>query len=341
VDRLEGNDASKIQQHPQADTGGAETSKSQTACDQPLKAVAAISNERSGQSPRYTATSKCKEASFEVGLAESLEDENVTARPDPDVLAVIFGMVLHCGEICNGIPIHQVDLVYVRFEIGNRVSSIASVEIKVIMVGATDQLIISFAGEKIISAITAAQPVVARIADQAIGQAVAAVVQKSGRVLAVNNLLESLTSHFRPAAFGHLALVDPGVDRLFKQSIANAGDTTIPVRSIPLPATEDRLAAVIHVLPLVRSAHEIFSSGDMLVIANLVSTSKKEVPLAILTALFDLAPSEAKLAARLAMGSSVSETAAELGVTVKTARTYLERVFAKTGTHRQSDLIRL
>lgn len=169
----------------------------------------------------------------------------------------------------------------------------------------------------------------------------AAVVQKSGRVLAVNNLLESLTSLFRPAAFGHLALADPVIDRLLKLSIADAGDRNIPVRSIPLAATEDRPAAVIHVLPLVRSAHDIFSSGDMLVVANLVGASQKEIPSALLAALFDLSPSEAKLAAGLTMGNSVAETATELGVTVKTARTYLERVFAKTGTHRQSELIGL
>jgi len=169
----------------------------------------------------------------------------------------------------------------------------------------------------------------------------AAVVQKSGRVLAVNNLLESLASLFRPAAFGHLALADPGIDRLLKLAISDAGNTSMPVRSIPLAATEDRPGAVIHVLPLVRSAHDIFSSGDMLVVANLVGTGQKRVPAAMLTALFDLSPSEAKLAAGLAMGNSVTETAAELGVTVKTARTYLERVFAKTGTHRQSDLVGL
>jgi len=169
----------------------------------------------------------------------------------------------------------------------------------------------------------------------------AAVVQRSGRVLAVNNLLESLTSHFLPAAFGHLALADPGIDRLLKLSIADAGDANLPVRSIPLAATEDRPAAVIHVLPLVRSAHDIFSSGDMLVVANLVGASQKGVPSEMLAALFDLSPSEAKLAAGLAMGNSVAETATELGVTVKTARTYLERVFSKTGTHRQSELIGL
>ncbi|UCI25935.1 MULTISPECIES: hypothetical protein [unclassified Mesorhizobium] len=35
----------------------------------------------------------------------------------------------------------------------------------------------------------------------------------------------------------------------------------------------------------------------------------------------------------------MAETAARGGITVKSARTYLERVFQKTGTHQQSQLL--
>ncbi|WP_027168427.1 hypothetical protein [Mesorhizobium sp. WSM3224] len=59
----------------------------------------------------------------------------------------------------------------------------------------------------------------------------------------------------------------------------------------------------------------------------------------LLNALFDLTPAEARLAADLAAGLTLSETAAPGGITVKSARTYLERVFQKTGTHQQSQLV--
>ncbi|MBW6425659.1 hypothetical protein KX729_30140 [Rhizobium sp. XQZ8] len=66
----------------------------------------------------------------------------------------------------------------------------------------------------------------------------AAVVQKSGRVLALNGLLENLTSVFRPAAFGYLALADAAADQLLKLSIADTGDPKLSVGSISLAATK-------------------------------------------------------------------------------------------------------
>jgi len=62
---------------------------------------------------------------------------------------------------------------------------------------------------------------------------------------------------------------------------------------------------------------------------------------AILADAFDLTPSEAILAADLLGGSSVVEAAAKRGRSVATVRTHLASVLAKTGTARQSDLVRL
>ena len=61
---------------------------------------------------------------------------------------------------------------------------------------------------------------------------------------------------------------------------------------------------------------------------------------AVLAGLFGLAPSEARLAAALADGATIAEAAAALGLTVETARNYSKRVFAKSRTHGQPDLIR-
>jgi DNA-binding NarL/FixJ family response regulator len=62
---------------------------------------------------------------------------------------------------------------------------------------------------------------------------------------------------------------------------------------------------------------------------------------AILADAFDLTPSEAILAADLLCGLSVVEAAAKRGRSVATVRTHLASVLAKTGTARQSDLVRL
>ena len=60
-----------------------------------------------------------------------------------------------------------------------------------------------------------------------------------------------------------------------------------------------------------------------------------------LQAIFGLTPAEAKLAAALVSGTSVSDYASKAGVTENTARWTLKQVQAKTDCRRQADLVRL
>lgn len=56
--------------------------------------------------------------------------------------------------------------------------------------------------------------------------------------------------------------------------------------------------------------------------------------------LFDLTPRQASLALALSRGMSITEAAAELGLSVESARTYSKRIYAKTGARGQADLVR-
>ncbi len=56
--------------------------------------------------------------------------------------------------------------------------------------------------------------------------------------------------------------------------------------------------------------------------------------------LFDLIPSEARLALALSRGMSIADAAGEIGITVESARTYSKRIYAKTGARGQADLVR-
>jgi DNA-binding CsgD family transcriptional regulator len=55
--------------------------------------------------------------------------------------------------------------------------------------------------------------------------------------------------------------------------------------------------------------------------------------------LFGLTRAEAKLAVSLACGLSLRDSTDRTNLTVKTGRSYLERIFAKTGTRQQSELV--
>ncbi|MXO61034.1 helix-turn-helix transcriptional regulator [Altererythrobacter salegens] len=56
--------------------------------------------------------------------------------------------------------------------------------------------------------------------------------------------------------------------------------------------------------------------------------------------LFQLTPSEARLAWSMAQGMSISEAAAAHGLTIETARNYSKKIYAKTGARGQADLVR-
>jgi DNA-binding CsgD family transcriptional regulator len=169
----------------------------------------------------------------------------------------------------------------------------------------------------------------------------AAVLSSAGRMMAANPRLERMDKAFLPVAYGGLAIADRDANRLFQQSVTGMRGTDIAVGSIPVPAIGDGPAFVVHLLPLRRTAHDIFAGADILVLATPITPSALVPSASLLNTLFDLTPAEVRLAMDLASGLSVTQSAAERGVTVKTARTYLDRIFYKTGTHHQSQLVAL
>jgi DNA-binding CsgD family transcriptional regulator len=64
-------------------------------------------------------------------------------------------------------------------------------------------------------------------------------------------------------------------------------------------------------------------------------------PAEVLEDLYDLTHSEAQIVRLIADGLTIEEAAKKRGVSVNTARSHLKRAFAKTGTTRQSELMRL
>ncbi len=168
----------------------------------------------------------------------------------------------------------------------------------------------------------------------------AAVLSASMRVVATNSLLDDMTLLFSLTAFDGIAIADEAANALFNNALQATIETRLPgPRSIPVKAQNGRPAAVVHVLPLRRSAHDVFSSAEILIVATTVNRDPAGPPASILTGLFDLSPAEARLAIDLTAGLPLGEAAQKSDLTYKTARTYLERIFSKTGTHRQGELV--
>ena len=61
----------------------------------------------------------------------------------------------------------------------------------------------------------------------------------------------------------------------------------------------------------------------------------------LLSSSFRLTPAEARIACAIAHGESLATIAKAHGIAVTTAKTQLQAVFTKTGTHRQAELTAL
>lgn len=181
----------------------------------------------------------------------------------------------------------------------------------------------------------------ARAVVEALGQAgmPAAVLGAGDRVLAANQALQALSRQIVFLAHGKLGLSDPASNQLLTTTLAALGrrDST---SSIPLPSADEAAAGVLHVLPLPGNARDVFNGAKALLIVT--QLDRPTSPTAeLLTGLFDLTPSEAKVARCLSEGHSTDEVAAALGLSRETVRFYLKGVFAKTGVSRQVDLVAL
>lgn len=169
----------------------------------------------------------------------------------------------------------------------------------------------------------------------------AAVVSPAGQVLDCNAAFDGLDGPLLPRAFGRLLLAGGGAaNELLQQALAEGARDGL-VRSIPVPPVAGGAPAVVHVLPVVRAARDIFARATSIVAVTLVRESQLVPDASILTGLFDLTPAEVRLVMGLAGGTTLDSFARDNGIRLTTARSHLARAFEKTGTSRQSQLVAL
>lgn len=108
---------------------------------------------------------------------------------------------------------------------------------------------------------------------------------------------------------------------------------------VPAPSSTGR-PSIIHVLPL---QHTALRSGiaPSAAAAVFIAPNVAVVPPDAIAKLYDLTPAEWIVFARIVQGLTVGEIAVELGVGRATVKTHLLHVFAKTGTKRQAELVKL
>jgi DNA-binding CsgD family transcriptional regulator len=167
-----------------------------------------------------------------------------------------------------------------------------------------------------------------------------------GKILGMNAAGDDLLSRADGLLVRHgvlAATTDAAAER-FAAAVAAAGriDRALPrAASVAIPLISRAGLTRVDVLP-VREDAEWCLPGPRSVLVVVTNPPGQNTPEAnALMARFGLTPAEADLALDLLSGLPIGRIAASTGRSIHTMRTHLSRVMSKTGTRRQSDLIRL
>ncbi|MGH6813058.1 MAG: helix-turn-helix transcriptional regulator [Methylocella sp.] len=136
---------------------------------------------------------------------------------------------------------------------------------------------------------------------------------------------------------------DPAARALLKEAIdrLRTSPRLNPLATDPIIVQrQDKLPVIVRIWPFNGAAHLPAQEVRALLTLNALGP-KPGPPTAVLARTFRLTPSEAKLAGVIARGASPGIASRELKISRETARNQLKSVFAKTGTHRQSELVAL
>jgi DNA-binding CsgD family transcriptional regulator/PAS domain-containing protein len=172
------------------------------------------------------------------------------------------------------------------------------------------------------------------------------VTDSSGRILHMNRRAEALlksNSGLSAAADGLRAGSSHQTARL-REFIARtastvAGNGQHPGGVMQLPRVSHP-PLKLQIAPLASSSGPVGRRASVAIFIAEPEPTAKPDP-ALLGALLDLSPAEARLTAAIASGGTIRQFAEQAGVSLNTTRTLLKRVFSKTGVSRQAELVRL
>lgn len=166
----------------------------------------------------------------------------------------------------------------------------------------------------------------------------AAIMSSGGRVLAANGLLQEMSEYVHWLPQDRFALRDGRANQFFVQAMGKTGKRKVTARSFLIASANGCQQVVGHLIPTPGQARDIFDGASAaLVLTPVSATMAPDVTL--IQALFDLTPAEARVARGVAAGQTVNELAKCFGVSRETIRSQLKGILAKTGAHRQADLV--
>jgi DNA-binding CsgD family transcriptional regulator/PAS domain-containing protein len=148
------------------------------------------------------------------------------------------------------------------------------------------------------------------------------------------------------AAGGRLILNDPQADQTLADAFAAAGngDAAIGAKGVAVPLiARDGGRLVAHVLPLTSGARRRAGTSYAAVAALFVHKAALDTPSPpeVIAKAYKLTPMELRVMLAIVEVGGVPEVAEALGIAETTVKTHLGRVYKKTDSDRQADLVKL
>jgi DNA-binding CsgD family transcriptional regulator len=143
---------------------------------------------------------------------------------------------------------------------------------------------------------------------------------------------------------GRLSISDRTADADIRHAIDHALAPHLPPapRAVVAPRASGRRAYEVVIAPLRTRLRQFIGMAAPLGVGFITDPEQPgPARLDLLMQLYGLTPKEAEIAVKLSEAKTVEQTAEELGMTYHTARTHLRRIFSKTGTSRQTELLLL
>jgi DNA-binding CsgD family transcriptional regulator len=168
-------------------------------------------------------------------------------------------------------------------------------------------------------------------------------VDRSGFVLDVNTVAQQIFDDEIFVRNRRLAVRDKRASAALEEladKMRTARDTALLITPPIVVRRMERQPLVIRVLPVAGPARTPFlGARALLVISDLHNRTQPQS--SVLAETFGLTPAETRVASIVAAGISIERAADQLGLSRETVRNHLKAVFAKTETHRQSELAAL
>jgi DNA-binding CsgD family transcriptional regulator/PAS domain-containing protein len=171
------------------------------------------------------------------------------------------------------------------------------------------------------------------------------VVGQGGAVIHANRGAEDIVAagdgvEVRSARLG---LRVPAADAVLQRSIPEAlGHCDSGGRSgssMLCPRIEGKRSYVVHVVPFSPSTTDPNQSRALVIVID--PDRRTEPCRQLLSCLYGLTKAESEIALRVLDGDGLRPISDEMSLSMATVKTHLQHVFAKTGTHRQAELVRL